>query len=43
MKIGEVEKLVANLEGKKMHIVDIQDLNKTLKHWLKLKKSILSY
>ena len=41
MKIGKVEKLVANFEDKKMYVVDIKDLNKTLKHGLKLKKKYI--
>ena len=41
MKIWKVEKLVANFEDKKMYVVDIKDLNKTLKHGLKLKKKYI--
>ena len=38
MKIGKVEKLVANLKDKKTYVVHIKSLNQALKHGLKLKK-----
>lgn len=41
IKIGKVEKLVANFKDKKMYVIDIKDLNKTLNNGLKLKKKYI--
>lgn len=40
MKIGNVEKLVLSLNDKKVYVVHSKNLNKGLKHSLKLKKYI---
>ena len=40
MKIRKVEKLVPNIKVKKVCQVHIKDLNQSLKHDLKLKRSI---
>ena len=40
IKIGKVEKLVVNFKDKKMYVIDIKDLNKTLNNGLKLKKKV---
>ena len=41
IKIGKVEKLVVNFKDKKMYVIDIKDLNKTLNNGLKLKKKYI--
>ena len=39
MKIGKVEKLVANVHGKEKYVIHIRSLKQTLNHRLVLKKS----
>ena len=41
IKIGKVVKLVVNFKDKKMYVIDIKDLNKTLNNGLKLKKKYI--
>ena len=43
MKVGNVGKLVQSLNDKKAYVVHSKNLNKTLKHGLKLKKSTPGY
>ena len=41
IKTGKLEKLVVNFKDKKMYVIDIKDLNKTLNNGLKLKKKYI--